>query len=120
MVSWIIVGLGLLSCSLCIVGILLRLGFVVIVRWLGSALLLNRMVVICILGQVGRLLFGGWLFLGLILWIRAGVLCRGYFVIVLVLVLVVMVVMVWVYFIGGVATSIYCSCCWNYLSEQWE
>ena len=119
MVSWIIVGLGLLSCSLCIVGILLRLGFVVIVRWLGSALLLNRMGVICILGQVGRLLFGGWLFLGLILWIRAAVLCRGYFVIVLVLVLVVVVmvvlVLVWVYFIGGVVTSIYCSCCWNYL-----
>ncbi len=80
------------------------------------------MVIICILGQIGRLLFGGWLLLGLILWIRAGVLCRDYFVIVLVLVVmvVVVVVVVWVYFIGGVATSIYCSCCWNYLSEQWE
>ena len=67
MVSWIIVGLGLLSCSLFIVGILLRLGFVVIILWWVLALLLNRMGVICILGQVGGLGFGGWLLVVLIL-----------------------------------------------------
>ena len=69
---------------------------------MGWALLLGRMVVICILGQVGGLGFGGWLLVVLILWIPGAVLCRGLFVI------VVVVVVGWGYFIGGVATSVCC------------
>lgn len=59
------------------------------------------MVVICILGQV---VFGGWLLVGVILWIIGAVLCRGLFVIVVVVVFGIVVGVEWGYFIGGVAT----------------
>lgn len=61
------------------------------------------MVVICILVQVVGLLFGGWLLMGLILWIPGAVLCRGLFVIVIVVGIVgIGIVVGWGYFIGGV------------------